>query len=130
MEGVREILNNWHEVEKVFKEYKTAFSEGEREINFASEIESAWQRLHARKLYIEEVFKERLKLTADELDFIDNIEKLTSKTTDHVGSTVKPMPLTHLKVLPNTRHEWHLSKTPNSALYTLSFKGKESPRNR
>ena len=56
---------------------------------------------------------------------LDNIEKLTSKTTDRVGSTMTPIPLTHLKVLPNTRHEWHLTKTPNNALYTLSFRGKD-----
>lgn len=122
MVGVREILEQWDEIEDLFKEYRKAFSKGE--INFAVELDKTWKRLEARKLYIEELFKERLKLTSKELDFLDNMEKLTSKTTDHAGSKQHPIPLNHLRVIPCERKEWHLTAAKDRSSYTFSFYGR------
>lgn len=124
MEGVREIIQHWDKVESLFQEYKAAFSAGD--LDFSAEIETAWERLQARKLYIEEVFRERLRLTSEELDFLDNVEKLTSKTSQYVGPRNDRVRLKHLRVDPQARHEWHLTKTPGHSMYTLSFTGKDT----
>jgi hypothetical protein len=126
MEGLRLIRDRWPDVEEVFARYLSVWSE--KDFDFTATLTNAWDRLNARKEYFISVFKDRLPLLNDPrrkqlFELIENMERLTSRTVDNVGSGSDFIPLKHLRVLPGTRKEWNI-RLHDDGTYTLYFIGK------
>lgn len=124
MEGMRVIISRWDEVMKVFDEYIEEFTKPDSpNLNFKEELYLAKKRLQERKVYLEEVFAERLKLNDRELDFLQNIETLPSKTFSTVGKKGE-LKLKHLGIDPAGRKEFHMVKATDGG-HVLTFTGKD-----
>ena len=79
--------------------------------------------MQERKVYLEEVFAERLKLNDRELDFLQNIETLPSKTFSTAGKKGE-LKLKHLGIDPAGRKEFHMVKAADGG-HELTFTGKD-----
>lgn len=129
LQGMKDVLDHWGQTRFIFQEYIRAFdgSDGNADLSFKRELEETFNRLSNRKQYFEEVLSERLgilELGPEKLDFLDNLEKLTSDTVDHVGPDSDFVGLRHLRVIPESRKEWHMIKKDDGS-YLLWFAGKE-----
>lgn len=123
MVGMRKIIDNWDQVNKIIDAYISEFDGSlHPDLNFKEQLIEAKQRLNDRKEYFLDVFKDRINLSGPELDLLDNMEKLTSSTTNHAGKK-QGVHLHHLAVIQPTRKEWKMVKA--NGLYTLSFQGKD-----
>lgn len=129
MQGMRDVMEAWKKTCQIFRSYIDAFGGSDRNegLSFKAELQESFTRLSDRKNYFEQVLMERLtllELGSDKLDFLDNVEKLTSETIDHVGPDSDPLFLTHLKVISETRKEWHMVQGAEGG-YCLYFAGTE-----
>jgi hypothetical protein len=129
MQGMQDVLDCWIETRSIFSSYLKAFdgSDHDDDISFNAELRETYKRLFIRTRYFKEVLSERLsllKLGPEKLDFLDNVEKLTSDTVDHVGPDHDPVGLRHLRVVPATRKEWHMVQKPEGG-YALWYQGTE-----
>lgn len=124
MDTMKSLINNWNKVETIFNDYIEKFSQ-EGDLNFAKDLEEIRTRLKDRKNYFCEVLNERLRLSSDQVNFLDNVEKLTSSTMNEVGKGENSVKLKHLAVIPGHRKEWHLvSDKEKNGAYTLTFNAK------
>jgi hypothetical protein len=82
MEGVRLIADPQVRatVSEVFDRYREMFGDGD--LDCKEELDKAQRRLFERGDAIAEIFEDRLKLTGEQLDFLDNLEKLATTTRD------------------------------------------------
>lgn len=120
VQGWKEVRENWAEVKEVFKAYQKEFGEDKGEdLNFSTELQETFNRLVERKMHFEEVLGTRVSLSNQELDVLDNIEKLTSETTNRAGSKSNPIKLRHLAIKPSSRKEWNMAMT--AVGYELTF---------
>lgn len=142
MHGMREIIENWDKIENIFAKYLEFFERNNPNdpLDFGKEIRDAYQRLVARKEYFESVFQERLqmktiapsgKLVQDDtnLNLLDNIEKLTSMTTNYAGGKKKGVQLLHLQVRPGKRKEWNPIIEGNGVTIGFKFSGTKMDAN-
>lgn len=80
IEGVRVIADPAVRalIRELFQDYLDAFAEGD--LDFRAEIQQSLDRLFKRGDLIAEVFKDRLRLTDEQLDVIDRLEQIVSPT--------------------------------------------------
>lgn len=77
VQGMRDIQDNWDAVLAVFDDYLMNFGEDKEDLNFVEEIKDARKRLIDRKEYFEEVLKEQLALSDEELDELRKCDKIS-----------------------------------------------------
>lgn len=99
MHGMRDILKHWGEVEKLFEKYINFFKECEADLDPEQYrcgenpmwvyLENQFKRLEHRKNMFERILGDRLKLSDDELNLLDNLEKLCSPTSKKAYVTAR-----------------------------------------
>lgn len=117
--AVNTIIKNKEDALKVIDEYIEAFKDNP---SYKKSLEESKERLQTRINHYETVLANRLNLSDDELTVLENLEKLTSQTTNLAGKRNSPIALNHLAVVSNHRKEWSMTK--EGGTYTISFKGK------
>lgn len=112
LQGMRDILVNWDNLLNVFDEYEKVFSSTEnKDINVVKDIKEAKRKFISRKKHFEKVLKSRLVLTDNEVDALDTVEKLTSKTFHKISNGQAKKELEHLQIKPGHRKKWNLTKS-------------------
>lgn len=94
------------DVNQVFDDYKEKF----KGTPYLESIENGKERFNARLEYFKIVLKDRLRLSEEALTVIENLEKLTSMTTNFAGNKKTWSALQHLRILPKHRKEWNITK--------------------
>ncbi len=143
MQGMRDIVSQWPQVMQLFDIYIEFFKTHEAVLDPCDKrepqddpmwkhLENQKTRLMTRKIAFERVFQERLDLSDDELNLLDNLEKLTSPTTkyaDVIKAGIKQeIELKHLRIVDPkaNRVTWSLQKVDRET--TFSFAGSDSQR--
>ena len=124
IQGIKDIQENWPQIVALFNRYREFFKENEDLLDphrsifdkpIYKEIGEQFERLRARMLLFVDILGERAKLSRDQLNFLDNLEKLTSPTTKkaHVESAEKEIELKYLRIVDpqKNRIEWSLDKS-------------------
>jgi hypothetical protein len=132
MEGIKAILDDekWGRIEKLFDNYIERYgaNRDDPDLNFAEDLKELKEVMQDRRAYFKQVFGKRAKLNAEQLDLVDNLEKLTSKTRSSVTVGTKKdkrsIDLVHLEVDPKTRREWNIEKEGNQLF--LEYKAPSS----
>lgn len=121
--AMNQILDKYMEALEVVNQYIDKFGgsehTGEKDpLNFKAELESTKQRLINRVEDFRAVFGERLNMTPDELDLLDNFEKLTSETVSSVtfGKPPREVQLQHLKKVG--RVEWQMKEEGGNCVFS------------
>lgn len=133
MKGIKDILDDdkWaavmDEIDQAIAEHSDA---DDPDNNFRNELEQLKVDLNKRRDYFKEVFARRVDLSDDELDLVDNLEKLTSPTRDTATGTdekevKRDVLLDHLEVVPETRKEWNMEKGEDGKR-TFMYEGPEA----
>lgn len=102
----------------LFDAYAQYFDQDGRqhpELNFGDKIRELKQLYHYRRDAVLAEFRERLPLTAVQLDTLDHLEKLTSRTTE-ISETGK-YPLQHLKTV--RRQPWSVTVSEAGCLFKM-----------
>ncbi len=128
IQGVRDVLATHKACIKKINEYIQVFRS--EDLNYKQELLAIRRSLEQEALKLRETFKERLLLSDTELNFLDNLEKLTSPTRNQVlfskNGKERTIQLDQPEVLSGTRLEWHMEKGPEGV--TLSCKVKDLTR--
>lgn len=123
MQGMKDINEKWPEVLQTFQEYIEFFKKNEASLDppelrkkgdvaIHEYIQSQLERLKTRKANFDKVFGNRVNLDRAQLTLLDNVEKLTSLTTNkaevkkngkHEEITLKHLAVVDPKV---NRKEW------------------------
>lgn len=124
IQGIKDIQENWPHIVDLFNQYCQFFIQYEELLDphrsifdkpIHREIAEQFERLRARMLLFVDILGERSKLSRDELNFLDNLEKLTAPTTKKapVEGEEKEIELKYLRIVDpqKNRIEWSLDNS-------------------
>lgn len=106
MKCMRKLIRNRAKVDGVFDEYAEKFRLNPA---YLESINHGRARFNERLDYFSRVLASRINLSGDQLTILENLEKLTSKTTNFAGNNKSWSALQHLKVLSGHRKEWNMN---------------------
>jgi hypothetical protein len=123
MQGMKDINAKWPEVLKIFEDYIKFFKENENTLDpsafrkageppIHALLQTQLTRLKTRKANFDKVFGDRVNLDKNQLNLLDNLEKLTSVTTNKAkvskDKKATKIILKHLAVVDpkKNRKEW------------------------
>lgn len=102
--AMKELIQNRDAANVVFEEYEKEFAN----TVYLAKIQTARLRFNERLNDFQRVLGERLERSDQELNLLESLEKLTSRTTNIAGKGKEAIALRHLKILPHRRHEWKI----------------------
>lgn len=138
IQGFKDVREKWPQIAALFTQYMTFFKEHEAVLDphrsfwekpIHQELREEFDRLEARAVMFLDILGERAKLSPDELNFLDNLEKLTSPTTKKapVKGKEQEMELKYLRIIDpqKNRIEWSVDKSKGNPLFTFEAKNQK-----
>lgn len=127
VQGIKDIKEKWPQIVSLFKQYYDFFKEHEAILDphrsifdkpIYQEIQEQFDRLQARAAMFLDILGERAKLSPEELNLLDNLEKLTSPTTKKapVEGEEKEVDLKYLRIIDPQKNRIEWSIEDNSLL--------------